>query len=196
MGPYKQKGTDFGAGTGSNPESKPSRKEVRQARRSAKKDAIASMPGTTGLERRLNYKGTKARARKANKAAVKKAKSITPEQRKANQTKATSDHNKRVADATAKYGKKDAPKPKPKAKVETARGTGTTYDMAWEKNKNTKAYAKYKGNKAAAIADMKAWNKKQDAKKRAAGGNAATKHSLTKDKGTKGGKPGAGYMGR
>jgi len=69
------------------------------------------------LEKRINYSAAKTaakdKARRDNRAAVKKAKSVTPEQRRANQTKATSDHNKRVADATAKYGKKDAPaKPK------------------------------------------------------------------------------------
>tara|TARA_X000001382_G_C3099077_1_gene156065 strand:- start:50 stop:583 length:534 start_codon:yes stop_codon:yes gene_type:complete len=128
------------------------RKAKRQAERLAKKETIASMPGTTGLERRLNYKGAKARARKADKAAVKKASSVTPEQRKAKQTKATSAHSKRLADATAKYGGEKKP-------TTTKRGTGKTYDQAWEQS--SAAYKKeYGGDKAKAIAAMKDWNKK------------------------------------
>jgi hypothetical protein len=129
------------------------RKAKRKAGRLAKKAAIASMPGATGLERRLNYKGVKARARKADKDAVKKASSVTPEQRKAKQAKATSDHNKRLADATAKYGGEK------KTTTTTKRGTGKTYDQAWEQS--SAAYKKkYGGDKAKAIAAMKDWNKK------------------------------------
>lgn len=78
----------------------------RRKNKAAKIAKINEMPGTTSLEKRLNYKGAKARAKKSDKVAVKKAKSVTPEQRKAKQAKATSDHSKRLADATAKYGKK------------------------------------------------------------------------------------------
>ena len=42
-------------------------KMKRQDKRRAKKRAIASQAGKTGLERRLNYKGEKARARKAKR---------------------------------------------------------------------------------------------------------------------------------
>ena len=79
---------------------------ARKAKRQAKRDAIKAMPGATGLERRLNYKAAKDRARRADKAAVKKASSITPEQRKTSQTKATSDHSKRLSEAISKYGGK------------------------------------------------------------------------------------------
>jgi hypothetical protein len=131
------------------------RKAKRKAARLAKKAAIASTPGATGLERRLNYKGVKARARKADKAAVKKASSVTPEQRKAKQAKATSDHSKRLSEAISKYGgekKKTTP-------VKTKRGTGKTYEQAWEQS--SAAYKKkYGGDKAKAIAAMKDWNKK------------------------------------
>jgi hypothetical protein len=54
------------------PVAKPTKMETtgkikRQDKRRAKKKAIASQAGTTGLERRLNYKGEKARARKAKR---------------------------------------------------------------------------------------------------------------------------------
>ena len=51
-------------------------KGTRKKLRAAKKEKIASMPGTSGLERRLNYKGLKARNRKAarqEKRRMKKA---------------------------------------------------------------------------------------------------------------------------
>ena len=45
-------------------------KTARKTKRAAKKKVIASQPGTTKLEKRLNYKGAKARAKKANKVAA------------------------------------------------------------------------------------------------------------------------------
>lgn len=81
-----------------------------KARRQHRKDLIASMPGTSSLEKRLNYAAyrhnVKKADRKTQKAAIEKARSVTPEQRKANQNKATADHNKRLADAIAKHGGK------------------------------------------------------------------------------------------
>jgi hypothetical protein len=139
------------------------RKAKRKAARLAKKAAIASTPGATGLERRLNYKGVKARARKADKAAVKKASSVTPEQRKTNQAKATSAHNKRLADATAKYGgekKKTTP-------VKTKRGTGKTYKMAWE-GMDAKKKAGFK-NYADFESKAKAYNRAKDSQKASTG---------------------------
>jgi hypothetical protein len=50
------------------------------------------------------------------------------------------------------------------AKGPTKRGTGKTYEDVW--NYASKEYkARYGGDKNKAIADMKAWNKKNDAKK-------------------------------
>lgn len=46
----------------------------RQDKRRAKKKAIASQPGTTKLEKRLNYAGQKARERKAARQEKKKNK--------------------------------------------------------------------------------------------------------------------------
>jgi len=131
-------------------------KAERKAKRQHKKDVIASMPGTSSLEKRLNYKAHKHNVKKADrktqKAAIEKARSVTPEQRKANQNKAMADHNKRLAEAMSTYGKKK------KSTQTTKRGTGRTYEQAW--NESSAAYkAKYGNDKAKAIKAMKQWNK-------------------------------------
>ena len=212
---FKQKGYSAGEGTGS------SRKVTRQANKQMKQAKLDTFEGNTNLEKKASMAAAKNRAKTAERKASKVVKKTERKEDRAARVTARGDKraNRKLAKAEKLTGKageikakstakaekisptkpkaKVTPKvtPKPKAEVKTARNTGTTYDSAWEKNKDTKAYAKYKGNKAAAVADMKAWNKKNDAKKRAGGGNDATKHSLTKDKGTKGGKPGKGYMG-
>jgi len=111
------------------------KRTARQTNKATKKAAIDAMPGTTKLEKRINYSAAKTaakdKARRDNRAAVKKAKSVTPEQRKANQTKATSDHNKRLADATAKYG----------GKKESGGKKKTTYSEAYKK-RDMKTYGK------------------------------------------------------
>ena len=99
-----------------------------KARRQHKKDLIASMPGTSSLEKRLNYAAyrhnVKKADRKTQKAAIERARSVTPEQRKANQDKAMADHNKRLADATAKYGsKKKTTKKRPHVSIKQAWNT-------------------------------------------------------------------------
>ena len=136
-------------------------KAERKARRQHKKDLIASMPGTSSLEKRLNYAAhrhnVKKADRKTQKAAIEKARSVTPEQRKANQDKAMADHNKRLTYAVAKY-KKRKKLTNVNTNVKTKRGTGRTYEQAW--NESSAAYkAKYGGDKAKAIKAMKQWNK-------------------------------------
>ena len=135
-------------------------KTARKTKRAAKKKVIASQPGTTKLEKRLNYKGAKARAKKANKAAVKKASSVSATDRKKSQTTATASHNKRLTEAIAKYGKgKTTP-----TKVKTKRGTGKTYDQAWEQS--SAAYKKrFGGDKAKAVKAMKDWNRRKASQK-------------------------------
>jgi len=109
--------------------------------REKKKAAINAMPGATSLERRLNYKGAKTaakdKARRDNRAAVKKAKSVTPEQRKANQAKATSDHNKRVKEAIANHGGK-----KKTTTTTTKKKPHVSYKKAWDTNFKTSADGK------------------------------------------------------
>tara|TARA_R100000322_G_scaffold166598_1_gene133224 strand:+ start:215 stop:727 length:513 start_codon:yes stop_codon:yes gene_type:complete len=64
-----------------------------------------------------------------------------------------------TAKSTAK-AEKINPTPKPKAtKIKTKRGTGKTYEMAWEQSSD--AYKKrFGGDKAKAIAAMKEYNRK------------------------------------
>ena len=108
-----------------------------KARRQHRKDLIASMPGTSSLEKRLNYAAhrhnVKKADRKTQKAAIERARSVTPEQRKANQSKAMADHNKRLADAIAKHGgKKKTTKERPHVSIK----------QAWDRNLKVSADGK------------------------------------------------------
>ena len=130
-------------------------------------------------------------AKKANKLNARAGKVVSKSTAKANKI---STRKITAPKAEVKLNvKKSTPKvAKTITKVKTARGTGNTYKSAWEANKGgvKKKYKSFADFKKAAVD----YNKKKDAKKRAAGGNAATKNSLTKDRGTKGGKPGKPFV--
>ena len=95
---------DLGPGRAKRKAKRQAKRATKKAGRKAKKEIIASMPGTTKLEKRLNYKGAKARAKATNKKAAKKVKSVTPEQRKAKQTKAVADNQARLSQAIKDFG--------------------------------------------------------------------------------------------
>ena len=103
-------------------------------------------------------------ARIAGKPGKRAAKVTARGASKANKLQAKADKLTTKAAAvttkTAAKAEKINPTPKPKAtKVKTKRGTGRTYEMAWEQSSD--AYKKrFGGDKAKAIAAMKEYNRK------------------------------------
>jgi len=63
---------------GKRKEEKAEKKSLRKSNRAVKKATIASMPGTSKLEKRLNFAGAKSRARKADRQESKKLKKQGP----------------------------------------------------------------------------------------------------------------------
>jgi len=63
---------------GKRKEEKAEKKSLRKSNRAVKKSTIASMPGTSKLEKRLNFAGAKARARKADRQESKNLKKQGP----------------------------------------------------------------------------------------------------------------------
>ena len=159
-------------------------REERKAKRTAKRVSRLTTRAAKNTAKSASTSDSVIKARTARRATrlTAKAEKLSPTKRKIDVPKAVP-----VSRAKKLEVKKTI------TKVKTARGTGNTYKSAWEANKGgvQKKYKTYKEFET----EAKAYNKTKDAKKRAAGGNDATKHSLTKSRGAKGGKPGKGYMG-
>jgi hypothetical protein len=171
---FKQGGYDAGEGTGS------SRKEVRQEKRAARvseRGAAKANRVSARTEKkvsRINARAEKVGAKGASKVAkvttksTAKAEKISPAKVAKPVVKPVSRAKKLTVAKTIK-------------KVATKRGTGNTYKSSWDAMSADKK-AGYKGGYGDFETKAKDWNKKNDAKKRASGGNAATKHSLSKKK--------------
>jgi len=105
---------------GNRKEEKAEKKSLRKSNRAVKKATIASMPGTSKLEKRLNFAGAKARARKADRQESKKLKKEGPLQQTSRKIEMPSQEVKNPLLKGIKV-LKTKPSPKDRLEVEKAK---------------------------------------------------------------------------